>query len=49
MSYLSSLFSEGWPMLAALALVLLITYGALRPHLGKTATRRDREKDKTDD
>ncbi|MBC6407895.1 MAG: hypothetical protein GDA40_07125 [Rhodobacteraceae bacterium] len=39
MSWLETLFREGWPMLAALAIVGAITYGALRPYLKRDAAQ----------
>ncbi|WP_281070782.1 hypothetical protein [Oceaniglobus trochenteri] len=41
---MSSLFTEGWPLFAAIALVAVITWGALRPYL-KGTPRQDRKKD----
>jgi len=40
-----SILIEGWPLYAAIALVGVITYGALRPHLkGKPpARKKDKE------
>ncbi|WP_157937721.1 hypothetical protein [Oceaniglobus roseus] len=49
MSWLATLLTEGWPLFAALGLVLLITYGALRPYLKQDAARRDPKKDTSDD
>jgi len=43
-----TLLTEGWPLFGALALVAVITYGALRPHLKGPKPPRDTEKE-TDD
>ena len=36
---------EGWPIYAAIGLVALITYGALRPYLKKDSIRQARRKE----
>lgn len=46
---MSTLFTEGWPVLGAIALVVFITYGALRPYLKGDRARRDTEKEHSDD
>ncbi|MEO1733158.1 MAG: hypothetical protein AAFR45_05965 [Pseudomonadota bacterium] len=48
MTWFSTLFSEGWPVLASLGLILILTIGALRPYLKKDRARRDRMEQKHD-
>jgi hypothetical protein len=47
-TWLSTLFAEGWPMLLAIALLSAITYGALRPYLKPGAARRHNEEHSDD-
>ena len=48
MSWIESLLSDTWPMLGALALVGVITYGALMPYI-RAERRRKEQMEKMDD
>ena len=39
------LLAEGWPIFAAIGLVAVITYGALRPYMKGKQPARKKEKD----
>lgn len=46
---MTSLFTEGWPVFGAIALVTVIAYGALRPHLKGRPPAKETEKDIPDE